>query len=326
MNTYKIQIPFWTLIVAVCVAVPLVLDPNTSYLVYFLFMTFIYIALAQGWNLVAGYAGQVSLGMHAFFGLGAYVMAMLWSRHLVGYLDPVGLIAAGFGPGILAILVGIPLLSKLKGDYFALGTLGLGEILRLATIQGKDFTGGPGGIMLPSTSFSSIVPHYYIALFLAVFAVALTYGIVKSRIGLVLMAIRDAEPAASACGVNVLTFKVLALALGAFIGGLCGALQANYLFHVEPEGFYNLNWMLYPVLMCVLGGPGTIVGPVIGAVFLSAGLETAKYFLPEIHPVFSGMLIILVILFLPGGLVGGFKVARLFGRRKGSARSVHVRL
>ena len=292
------------LVPAALALVPFVLDPQTSYLVYFLYMTFIYVALTQSWNLIAGYTGQVSLGHHAFFGLGAYVIAIAWSRGLIGYLDPVGMLMAGCGAAILAVLVGTPLLSKLRGDYFALGTLGLGELLRLVTVEGGAFTAGPAGILLPSSSFSTITPHYLIALFLALFAIGITYFMMKSHTGLAIVAVRDDEAAASASGINVLKFKVLTFAVGAFIAGLCGALQAYYIFHVEPQGFYNLNWTLYPVLMCVLGGPGTLFGPVIGAVFLTAAFELAKYFLPSVHPVFSGLLIILAIMFLPTGLVG----------------------
>lgn len=296
-------------------AVPLVFDPETSYIVYFLFNALTYIALTQAWNLVAGYTGQVSLGHHAFFGLGAYVMAIGWSRDYLGYLDPLAFLAAGSGAAILAVLIGIPLLSKLRGDYFALGTLGLGEILRLVTIQGKTLTQGPTGILLPSSSFGTIVPHYYIALFLAILAIGVTYYMTRSTIGLALVAVRDDEAAAGASGINILKFKVLAFAVSAFIAGLCGALQGYYTFHVEPQGFYSLNWTLYPVLMCVLGGAGTILGPVIGAVFLAAAFEFARYWLPEIHPIFSGLLIILAIIFLPKGLTG--LRGGLFKRRSG---------
>ncbi len=306
-------------ILAACCAVPFLFNPDTSYLVYFLFMSFLYVALAQAWNLVAGYTGQVTLGLHAFFGLGAYVVAILWSRHLVGYLDPLGMLAAGCGAAILAVLIGIPLLSKLKGDYFALGTLGLGEILRLATIQGRDLTGGPVGIMLPSGSFTSIVPHYFVALFIAVLAIGITLYMTRSRIGLALVAVRDVEPAASASGINILKFKVLVFAVAAFVVGLCGALQAYYIFHVEPQGFYSLNWTLYPVLMCILGGAGTITGPIVGALFLNAVFEAANYFLPEIHPIFSGLLIILAIIFLPTGVIG-VRVRRIFGIRRGPVK------
>jgi len=311
----KKQLLFSTIILAACAAIPFVFDPETSYIVYFLFMAFMYVTLTQAWNIVAGYAGQVTLGLHAFFGLGAYVIAIGWSRGLIGYLDPVGMFAAGCVAAILAILVGIPLLSKLRGDYFALGTLGLGEILRLMTIQGGAFTAGPTGILLPSSSFNTLTPHYFIGLFFAVLAVSVTYYVSKSSIGLALVAVRDDEAAAAASGINILKFKVLAFAVGAFFAGLCGALQAYYIFHVEPQGFYSLNWTLYPVLMCVLGGAGTLSGPVIGAIFLTAVFELAKYALPEIHPIFSGLLIIFAIMFLPKGLVG-LRFGRVFHRTK----------
>ena len=305
----------WIPTLAASCAVPLVFDPEKSYVVYFLFLAFTYVALSQSWNLVAGYAGLVSLGHHAFFGVGAYVIAILWSREYIGYLDPIGMLAAGCGAAILAIVIGIPLLSKLKGDYFALGTLGLGEILKTYTIQGRGFTGGPSGIMLPSSSFTTIVPHYFIALFLAALAIGVTYYMTRSRIGLALVAIRDAEMAASASGINILKFKVLAFAAAAFIVGMCGALQAYYIFQVEPQGFYSLTWTIYPVLMCAMGGAGTLSGPVIGAIFLAAAFEVAKYFVPTIHPIFSGLLVILVIIFLPKGLTG-LKVGRFVGRRQ----------
>jgi branched-chain amino acid transport system permease protein len=310
----KKQLGLWIALLAASAVVPLVFDPESSYVVYFLFMAFTYVTLSQAWNIVAGYTGQVSLGVHAFFGLGAYVVAILWSRELIGYLDPLGMLAAGCAAAILAILVGIPLLSKLRGDYFALGTLGLGEILRLITIQGGAFTAGPTGILLPSSSFGTLTPHYFIALLFAVFALCVTWYMARSRIGLALVAIRDDEAAAAASGINILKFKVFAFAVGAFFMGLCGALQAYYLFHVEPQGFYSLNWTLYPVLMCVLGGAGTLSGPVIGAVFLCAVFELAKYALPEIHPIFSGVLIILAIMFVPKGLVG-LKPGRRRGKK-----------
>jgi branched-chain amino acid transport system permease protein len=292
------------IVVAACCAVPFVFDPEKSYLVYFLFTASIYVTLAQSWNLVAGYTGQVSLGQHAFFGLGGYVVAIAWSRGLIGYLSPMGIVMAGVAASILAILIGIPLLSKLRGDYFALGTLGLGEILRLVTIQGGSFTGGPMGILLPASSFGTIRPHYFIALFLAVLAMAVSLYMAKSYVGLALVSIRDDEAAAEANGINVLKFKVLAFAVAAFFAGMSGAVLANYVFTVDPQGFYGLNWTLYPVLICVLGGAGTITGPIIGGLLLTAVFEIARYFLPEIHPIFSGLFIILAIIFLPHGLVG----------------------
>ena len=299
----KTRIGLLILVTALFAAVPLILDSENSYYVYFLFMAFTYIALSQSWNLVAGYTGQISLGLHAFFGLGAYVIAIGWGKEIIGFLDPLGMVLSGLIPAILAVAIGIPLLSKLRGDYFALGTLGLGEILRLIFIQGGALTGGSAGLMLPSSSYTSMLPYYFIALFLAVFATAVTYLMVKSSLGWALISVRDDETAAAANGVNVLKYKVLAFTVGAFMAGLCGSLQAYYLFHVHPQNFFGLNWTLYPILMCVMGGVGSTIGPVIGAVFLSAVFELAKILLPEIHPVFSGVLIVLTIIFLPDGLV-----------------------
>jgi len=291
------------LIVALLAGVPMAFNPETSYFVYFLFVAFIYLALAQSWNLVAGYTGQISLGLHAFFGFGAYVIAIGWCQGIIGYFDPLGIFLSGLGPAIIAIAVGIPLLSKLRGDYFALGTLGLGEILRVIFIQGRTLTGGSAGLMLPSSAYTSMTPYYFAALFLAVLATAVTYFMVKSSLGWALIAVRDDETAAAANGINVLMYKVLAFAVGAFIAGLCGSLQAYYLFHIHPQNFYGINWTLYPILMCVMGGSGTITGPIIGAIFLTAVFELAKVWLPEIHPIFSGALIIATIMFLPDGLI-----------------------
>jgi len=297
-------LPLLTLL-AFCV-VPFIFDTEKSYVIYFLFLAFIYIALSQAWNLIAGYTGQVSLGHHAFFAIGAYVTGMIWVHKLTGtgyYFDPVTMFLSGLGSAIFAVLIGIPLLSKLRGDYFALGTLGLGEILRVLFIKGGSFTGGAVGLMLPSGIYTSMRPYYFTSLFLALLATGITYSMVRSRIGLALRAIHQDEIAAAANGIHILKYKVLAFAVGAFLAGLCGSLQGYYLFHIHPEGFLNLNWTLYPILMCVLGGIGTIVGPIIGAVFLTGVFSLANIYLPQIHPIFSGALIILVMLFLPNGVV-----------------------
>ena len=210
---------------------------------------------------------------------------------------------SGLIPALLAVAIGIPLLSKLRGDYFALGTLGLGEILRLIFIQGGVLTGGSAGLMLSSSVYKSMVPYYLLALFLAVFATVVTYLMVQSSLGWALKAVRDDETAAAANGVNVLKYKVLAFAVGAFMAGLCGSLQAYYLFHIHPQNFYVLNWTLYPILMCILGGTGTITGPVIGAIVLTGVFELSKIWLPEVHPIVSVALISAAIIFIPNGIM-----------------------
>jgi len=283
---------------------PFFVDVEESYLIYFLFLTYVHVGLAQGWNLVAGYAGQASLGQHAFFGVGAYLTAMTWKAGWTGYLDPLAMALSGAGAAILAVLVGIPLLAKLRGDYFALGTLGLGEILRVVFTQGGELTGGPVGLLLPSSAYQSMRPYYYLALLIAVAAIIAIRLIVRSRVGLALVAVREDEAAAAANGIHVLKFKIVAFAVGALFTALCGSLYAYYLFHIHPSGFFSLNWALLPVLMTILGGIGTVVGPVIGAFLLTGVFELSTMWLPEIHPIVSGTFIILVTLFLPRGIMG----------------------
>ena len=290
---------------------PFLVDPEESYLVYFFFLTFVYVAMAQGWNIVAGYAGQPSLGQHAFFGLGAYITAIAWKAKWIGYLDPFGMLLSGVGAALFAVMIGIPLLAKLRGDYFALGTLGAGEILRVVFTQGGSLTGGPVGLMLPSSAYRSMMPYYFIAFVIALLSLVCIWLLIRSRVGLALVAIREDEQAAGANGIHVLKFKILAFAVGAFFSGLCGSLFAYNLFHIHPSGFFSLNWALLPVLMTILGGIGTLMGPVVGAFLLAVVFELANLWVPEIHPIFSGAFIILVMLFLPGGIMS-------LGEKKGA--------
>jgi branched-chain amino acid transport system permease protein len=232
---------------------------------------------------------------------------MIWRGDLLGYghyyFDPITMILSGIVPAIFALAIGIPLLGKLRGDYFALGTLGFGEILKVAFVKGGKFTGGPIGIMLPSSVYTSLRPHYWTALFLAALATAVVYFMSRSRVGLALVAIREDETAAASSGISVLKYKALAFAIGAFLIGVCGSVYAYYLFQVSPEGFLILKWTLYPILMCVIGGSGTVIGPVVGSLVMTGVFTAANIYLPSVHPIFSGIIIILVMLFMPNGIV-----------------------
>lgn len=289
-------------------AVPFFVNVDTSYFAYYLFVVFCYITIAQGWNLVAGFAGQISLGGHAFFGLGAYTTGIVWLRDITKtgyYFDPALMVLSGLVPVVLAIIIGIPLLSRLRGDYFAFGTLGVGQIITVIFIKARHVTGGADGLHLPSTVFESMKPYYWTSLALAVFATAAVYLLSRSRIGLALRAIKEDETSAASHGVHILKYKVFAFAVSAFLAGLCGSLYGIYLFHINPDSVMNLNnWMFYPLLICVLGGNGTIIGPVLGAFFVSALFSFGDVYFKGTHPIVSGLLIILVMRFMPGGLIG----------------------
>jgi branched-chain amino acid transport system permease protein len=295
-----------TAVTALLAVLPLILDTESSYTISFLFLCFVNIGLAQAWNIIGGYSGQISLGQNAFFGTGAYVTGIVWLQQLTGtwyYFDPLVMFLSGLASAVLAVAIGIPLLSKLRGDYFALGTLGLGEILRVVVLRADKITGGSSGLFLDSGLYSSMVPYYFTGLFLALLGTATIYFTSRSRLGLALMAIKEDEMAASANGVHVLKYKVLAFAIGAYITGLCANLQAYYVFHIHPLGFFSLSWTLYPILMTVLGGIGTITGPVIGAFFLTGVFTFSNIYLPGYEAILSGFLVIVVMKFIPNGLV-----------------------
>ena len=306
------------LLVLAFALVPFIPGAPDNYLFFYLFLVFVHIVISQGWNLVAGYTGQISLAQHAFFGIGGYTTAVISSTLLADgsfYFNPWTLLASGVVAALFAAAIGVPLLSKLAGDYFALGTLGFGEIIRVALVKGGGVTGGSFGIAMSSEPFQTLAPHYWVGLALAVFATVLVLVLIRSRTGLALLAIREDPLAAAANGVNVLLYKVLAFAIGGFLAGLAGSLYAFYVFAVSPGGFLSLNWTLYPILMTVMGGSGTILGPVIGAFVMTAVFSAANVWLPAAHPILSGGLIILVMLFMPDGILrmGGAR------RRKAAA-------
>ncbi|MEO5755936.1 MAG: branched-chain amino acid ABC transporter permease [Mesorhizobium sp.] len=311
----------WTggvvLVVTALVLLPLLPGAIDSYTFSFLFFVFIYAIMAQGWNLVAGFGGQISLGNHAFFGLGAYTTAILWSgNYLWGslydaypriyYFDPVTMVLGGLVAALAAIIIGMPLLSKLRGDYFALGTLGFGEIVKVMFINGGDFTGGAFGVVAPASTFDTLLPHYLVGLGLMVGVALAIRLLMRSRYGLALIAVRDDEMAASANGIDTLRVKVAAFAGSAFIAGLAGSLYTYYLFHVGPDSVFDLDWMLLPLMMTVVGGTGTLLGPILGAFVMYAVFDLARIVVPDYHPVISGLTIILAMLFLPKGLMRSF--------------------
>jgi branched-chain amino acid transport system permease protein len=302
---------------------PFYVDVDKSYLGYYLFITCVYLVVAQGWNLVAGYTGQISLGQNAFFGLGAYTMAMLWLHNVTRtfyFFDPVLIVMAGIAPTILAIIIGVPLLSRLRGDYFSFGTLGMGQIINVLFVKGGDITGGANGIYLDASKFSNMKIYYWVALLIAFLATFVVYAITRSRLGLALKAIREDEISAASHGISVLKYKVFAFGIGAFMAGVAGSIYGYYLFHLEPASVFNMNWLFYPILMVVLGGTGSVIGPVIGSLIVSALFAYGDIYFGGYHPIVSGLLIILVMKFMPGGIMSIIvKVPGLWRGRGGGA-------
>jgi len=259
-------------------------------------LIFLYVCLAQSWNILAGYAGQVSLGHAAFFGLGAITTRSLW---VWGYPFFLAFLTGGVVAVVFALIIGHPAL-RLKGIYFAIGTLGLGQILKITVGNVLPTVAG-----LPEDYIATynLIPRYYLFLILGVIIVAVVYWINHSKLGLGMVAVREDEEAAKASGVNTFRQKMIALAISSFFAGLAGGAFAFYQVSYYYDLPFSPTWTFDALLIAFVGGVGTIVGPIVGAFFYAIFREFFARAFPELHVFIFGILFILVVLLLPGGLV-----------------------
>lgn len=281
--------------VATLAVLPLLL-PN--YRTTFLLLTFMYVTLTSSWNLISGFTGYVSLGHAAFFGLGAYTAALLMLR-----LDSHWLLAAVCG-GLLAAAVAVPLgyvLLRLRGPYFAVAMLGLSAALEVTALTWVDLTRGGAGINLRPTL--NLIQVYYAMTLAMIGVVVLAACIIRSRYGLRLLAIREDEVAADALGINTTWHKVSAFTLSALFPGFVGGIYAWHLAYIDPNSVFRPILSIGMVIMAMFGGVGTVSGPIIGGVVLSFIAETLWARLPELHRGAYGLLIVVVVLFMPGGII-----------------------
>jgi branched-chain amino acid transport system permease protein len=296
------------LLAAGCAALPLFTSRND--LLNLGVQIFLAVTLAQSWNLLGGYAGQINLGHAAFFGLGALVTRSLWVSGvpLIVSLGASALVATSFG-----CLIGLPAF-RLRGAYFAIGTLGLAEILRITI-----------GNVLPEISTIraaelasyDMLPRYYLTLGLAILCVVVVAWLIPSRLGLGIRAVREDEAAAEASGVSAVRHKLLALAISTALAGLAGGAFAYYHVSYYPQHTFTPVWTFDAVLMSFVGGVGTIHGPVLGALFYVILKEVLALRWVEFHLIIFGVLFILVVLFLPGGLVEAWNRLRRSVSRSG---------
>jgi len=261
-----------------------------------LFLVFLYVTLSQSWNIVGGFAGQVNLGHAAFFGIGALVTRSLW---LNGWPFPLTFVLSGLLALAFALIIGVPTF-RLRGTYFAIGTLGLAEVLRITTANAL-----PSLSSLPIDVVAdySLATRYWVALGLAVACVLAAWGLLRSRLGLGILAVREDEQAAAASGVGSLRHKLMALSLSSLFAGLAGGLFAFYHISYYPELPFEATWTFDSVLPVYVGGIGTLWGPVVGAALYIVIREELALSLVQAHQIIFGALFVLVVLALPGGLV-----------------------
>jgi branched-chain amino acid transport system permease protein len=287
------------LIVAAFVIVPLVTDLGSSSM-NLLIMLFVYIILSQSWNLLGGYTGQINLGSAAFFGCGVLVTHLLWKT---GVSIFVSILAGGMSAVVMAGIIGLPTLH-LRGAYFAIGTMALAEALSI--VVGNLF---PTALSVPSsfTTDFNVFSRYYMGFTVAALSLVAIYLLVKSRFGLSMVCVRDDEEAAQATGINTFKTKLISLLISAFLAGLAGGVYAfnRFYFHHISSVFEPI-WTFEPLMAVVIGGAGTLMGPIVGSAFLVILSEFFAETLGEAHLIIFGVLLIIVVLRSPVGLMGWF--------------------
>ncbi|MGC3980474.1 MAG: branched-chain amino acid ABC transporter permease [Steroidobacteraceae bacterium] len=288
-------------------AAPLLMN---AYWLQFAYRGLQLLALATAWNLLAGYGGQVSLGTAAFVGLGAYAMSWLvnqWQLSYLWVLPLSALVAAAF-----ALLVS-PGMFRMRGLYFTIGSLALSEALRILMVNSRLF-GGTRGIIVDAPP-PSFVELYLSAAVIALLTHMIVRHILSRPAALALQAVRDDEDVARQMGVRSFSVKLNAFVLSAAVMGAVGGLQAMKLGAIEPYGAFSLSWTIDTTAVVIIGGMGTLWGPLLGTL-VYVGLSELLRGLPELHMAITGVFLLLTIRFAPSGLAG--ELTKRLHRRQAS--------
>lgn len=301
---------------------------KSQFYIHILILTFLYAALSNSWNIIGGYAGQLSLGHAAFFGIGSYTCTILSVKF--GISPWIGLVAAIALSAVTAAAIGYPCF-RLRGPFFTLSTIAFAEVVRLWTLYWREFTEGAVGILIPfrpglgNLIFREKISYYFVSLLLLAASTAICYVVEKSRFGYYLVAIREDEDAAEACGIRSARYKVYAVMLSAAIAALCGVFYAQYILFIDPDGVFSLNLSTQVALMSIIGGAGTWLGPLVGAALLVPLGEFLRGWLGGaargLHLAFYGVVLIVVVMVIPQGIVATLRKAvasRLAGEARGS--------
>jgi branched-chain amino acid transport system permease protein len=296
-------------LLAVLAVIPLTQPgPNAIRL---LFITLVWVTASVAWNILGGFAGQISFGFAVFFGLGAYTTAISLNAGL-DRISALGL--AALVGAFTSLLIGLPTF-RLRGPYFAIATIGVSEAVRVV-MTNLVVTGGASGYRIAEKGTFNQHLHFYMALGLAAAAVAISIRIRYSKFGLALIAVREDEDAASELGVNPFATKLLGHAIAAALTAAAGGVYAGYAAFIHPNGVFGFDISVAILLMPTIGGIGTIWGPVIGALVYGLVQEELIASFPQFHLLLYGGLLILIILFEPGGVLGLLKKSFRFLRAR----------
>ncbi|MFC1880811.1 branched-chain amino acid ABC transporter permease [Thermodesulfobacteriota bacterium] len=294
---------------AILMLLPLFLD---NYALGIFIMIFFWAYVGQSWNVLTGYTGHISLGHALYLGIGAYATTFL--AQTIGLTPWVGMFLGGFIAVAIALFLGfLGFRFGLRGVYFVIMTIAFAELTRLA-VSHIEALGSFTGIFVdfnPSFynfQFRGNIPYYYIALGFMVASLIVVRFIEVSKVGRFIVAIREDEEAAQALGVNTFKYNMIAIAISAFMTSLAGAFYANYIFYLHPNSLFGMSMSIELILRPIVGGLGTLFGPIIGSIILTPLSEISRaYFakggLEGLHLILYGILTILVVLFMPKGII-----------------------
>jgi len=265
--------------------------------------------LAQGWNIIGGYTGYASFGNSVFYGLGSYGVAIAMVQWNLSFA-----VGMAFGVALavaFAFLLGLPVL-RLRGHYFAIATLALAQVM-IAIVSNIAIAGQNIGLVLPPLNDDRL--FYELSLALLAAATATVYWLTRSRFGFGLIAIRENEEAAAVMGVNTTLYKVLAFALSGVFSALAGGIHAYWITFLDPASAFDISLNVKMIIMAVFGGPGTVLGPVLGALVLSSVSELLSSEVTSVAGLFFGLVVVVAVIFMPRGVADLVRRFRTSGWR-----------
>ncbi len=310
MNNLHSRKIFWVCFLGVTAAASLIpFLTKSEYTLRLITVVVLWIGMAGCWNIMSGYTGYIDFGPVVYFGLGSYTTAIAMTKYGASLFPPVALLS-GVVAALVALPIGIPTL-RLKGAYFAIATFAFAETMKEVALEfdrtlGVSFFEGSHGITLPLSGHDNTF-FFYCVLLVTLAIVLVHYGIEHSKFGYGLKAIHEAETAAELSGVNTAAVKLRVYVTSAFFLGILGAIQAYWITYITPADAFNIHKTVQMVIMTLLGGMGTFLGPIVGASFLTLLSEVLGTAMVEDYLIAVGAIIIAIILVLPKGIIGTIK-------------------
>lgn len=338
MRSRTLSVAAITLLFGVLLILPLFVE--STYVLHIMILIFINIIVGTSWNVLGGYAGQYSVGHAAFFGVGAYTtMLLLQDRQIAPWA---GIWLGGLAALVTAIVIGW-ICFRLRGPYFVLASIAVAEIFRVSALNLKDVTNGAEGVLVTDippltiastviTDWSTKIPFYFTGLLFTVLVILASWLVARSKLGYCMQAVREDQDAAHSLGINPTRYKIVALAISAVFTSFAGSLYGVYVGFIDPSTVLALDLSVQIVMIGIIGGIGTIFGPMIGAALLiplsealrsnaitdalmKAGIVSEqsrtgaflKENLAHAHVLIYGILVVVVILYMPEGIVGFFR-------------------